>query len=710
MPHTSIPRWLPAAALLAWASVASHAQPLDLVRDGAPQATIVMDQAPTRAAQFAAAELNWHIEQITGTRLPVVCGPQAVSGTRVLVGHSPATQKLGLQNDDFAAQEYLIRFLPDTLVLVGRDKQDDRQPLDYADPATFPGKLDDQATSYAVYDFLERFCGVRWYLPTDVGMVCPQANSLPQNHPSHVKRPSVTEPPTGSGTGSKDGSQNHPSHVGRPSGTGSKTLSIQGTEVRRSPAMKYREMYRAADMPASLSDVPGPRLPERDGRLFMHRQRLLGIQAYACNHSFYGYYDQHLKTSPEWFAKGYDQDLRATAKALTGSGRKYRAYYPNLCYTNPDLIQHVIQRARAYFDTGKLQPSEVGAGDFFSLVPMDSSGQDKFCRCPACQALLHQEPPCKQWRDHAFFWDDKASDYIFGFVNKVARGVAQTHPGKYLTVVAYHQNYYPPTKEPLESNVAVTFCIHAALRPVPAMDRAVRGLLDKWDEEPLGLSTATGPGRPAQGRADQASAAPPRPTQQRPKYLWLYFHRPGPANPFFPGFMAHHLVRQMQDYHRRGFRGIFVEPAYFPRDARQEGGAGRAPIVTLLELYLAFKLADDPTLDGNKLIDEFFPLYYGSAAEPMRKLYEAIEHTYCDPATYASSPATYYGYQTPQIAWKKLGTRARMLEFEALMKEAAQAARTPMEKKRVALFEQSIWNRMQTASRQTAQGTSAQMD
>ena len=626
-----------AAGLLSAVASLGYGESFDVVRDGVPRATIVMAKVPTRAAQFAACELNEHIRKITGASLAIADDRQAVSGNRILVGVSRATAAVGLGSEDFAHQEYVIRFLPKTLILMGRDKEDDCERLDYADPATFPGKWDDQATCYAVYDFLERYCGVRWYLPTDLGLVCPQA----------------------------------------------KTLSVTGVDVRRAPAMKYRELHRAADIPATLTDNPGPRLDRREGELFVHRQRLAGVEAYACNHAFYGYYGRHLKSHPEWFARGFDQDMPAEMRrSIDGRDVRFRPYYPNMCYTNKGFVQHVIERARTYFDTGKIVPGEVAKGDFFSLVPMDSSGRDKFCQCPQCQALLHEVPPCKSWRDHPFFFDDRASDYIFGFVNKIARGVAQTHPDKYLSVAAYHQNYYPPTKEPLEPNVAVTFCIHAGLRPVPAMDLAVRGLLDKWQEE----------------------------SPKRPKYLWLYFHRPGPANPLFPGFMAHHLVKQMADYHRRGFKGVFAEPAYFPKEMREKGYAGRAPIVTVLELYLVYKLADDPGLDGNQLIDEFFPLYYGAAGPAMRRLYEAMERLYCDPATYASSPATYYGYQTPQIAWKKLGTRERLLGFGQLLKEAKEAAKTEMEKKRVRLFEESIWNRMTTASTAAGGGPYDRLD
>jgi hypothetical protein len=54
------------------------------------------------------------------------------------------------------------------------------------------------------------------------------------------------------------------------------------------------------------------------------------------------------------------------------------------------------------------------------------------------------------------------------------------------------------------------------------------------------------------------------------------------------------------------------------------------------------------------------------------------------------------GYQTPNIAWEKLGTKKRMAEFGKLMEEVKSAAKTEMEKKRVELFEKSVWDRMKT--------------
>ena len=67
---------------------------------------------------------------------------------------------------------------------------------------------------------------------------------------------------------------------------------------------------------------------------------------------------------------------------------------------------------------------------------------------------------------------------------------------------------------------------------------------------------------------------------------------------------------------------------------------GESAATRALKLRPSFKLADDPGLDGNQLIEEFFTRYYGSAAAPMKALYCAIEDTYSNPASYPGVPVT----------------------------------------------------------------------
>jgi len=204
------------------------------------------------------------------------------------------------------------------------------------------------------------------------------------------------------------------------------------------------------------------------------------------------------------------------------------------------------------------------------------------------------------------------------------------------------------------------------------MDRAALELMDRWDAE----------------------------SRDRRKSLWLWFCYPNRVDAkTFPPFMAHKLVRDMADYHRRGIRGLFAEPASLPPVLDEAGRrvretATRAPNVNLLELYVTYKLAYDAALDGDALIDEFFRLYYGAAGPAMQALYEAIEAVYTDPANYAFNPTGYFGFQTPEIAWGRLGTAERIAEFGGRMAAARAAAQTDLERRRVALFEQNIWERM----------------
>ena len=81
------------------------ASEITLARDGKPLATIVIGKSPTKSAQLAAAELQYHVEKITGVKLPVVSDEAPVRGTSILVGESKATEALGLRNEDFKPQE-----------------------------------------------------------------------------------------------------------------------------------------------------------------------------------------------------------------------------------------------------------------------------------------------------------------------------------------------------------------------------------------------------------------------------------------------------------------------------------------------------------------------------------------------------------------------------------------------------------------------------
>ena len=420
------------------------------------------------------------------------------------------------------------------------------------------------------------------------------------------------------------------------------TLAVPPGEIRRRPAMSFRTIassqlfFTTPDQPVSMQDYS----------LWRLRMRLGGLP-FVASHSFYGYYDRFLKEHPDWFARGY-------------KGRP-----PQLCYSNPKVVAQVIQDARDYFDGKPAHPGAQVLGNYFGLVPMDNG---QWCKCERCQAQLDADEA-----NNPQFNNGKASGYVWGFVNQVAREVRKTHPDKTLTALAYATYAYYPKGIHLEENIAVQLCLHTRNWWCPSMEVNDRKVLQQWVSREGG---------------------------RRPIYLWLYYCFPGLLGsawhfPVFPGFFAHQVVPQMKLYHECGVKGIFME---------HHGETGHSFLNDQLEMYVTWKLADDPTLDGNRLIDEFFARYYGPAAGPMKGLYEAIEETVCSPANYPESIRTSpsHQHQTEELAWRYLGTPERMARFAELMAAAKKAAGSGIEARRVALFEEGIWKPMQAGAAQCA--------
>jgi hypothetical protein len=178
----------------------------------------------------------------------------------------------------------------------------------------------------------------------------------------------------------------------------------------------------------------------------------------------------------------------------------------------------------------------------------------------------------------------------------------------------------------------------------------------------------------------------------RPLYLWLYYCFPALNSSsgnfhYFPGFFAHQVVPQMRLYHEAGIKGFYIE---------NSSECGATYLMDQLEYYVTFKLADDPTLDGHALIEEFFARYYGAAAIPMKALYGQIEDLFTNPKHYPPEiqKSDAHQHQTEELAWKWLGTPARMTQLQKLMDQAVAAAVTETEKERVRLFQVGIWDYM----------------
>jgi len=254
-----------------------------LVSEGRPSASIVVAQNPTPSARLAALELQYHLRKITGAIVPIRTDREEITGTRILVGESKQTSALGIRGGGFNSLEYLIQFRPDTIILIGRDWQDteenrkelgrdtygrtiqsSRHHIDYhkateqagqgTKPITLPGLFDDQGTCYAAYHFLEKFCRVRWYGPTELNIVLPSQ----------------------------------------------KTLTLRGGEIRRSRDLKHIHAL-GGGWPIIKVQWNNP----NDDELNLYWRRLrIGGEKWAGNHAIWRKTVREVFNDPEYQAKG----------------------------------------------------------------------------------------------------------------------------------------------------------------------------------------------------------------------------------------------------------------------------------------------------------------------------------------------------------------------------------------------------------------------
>ncbi|MBM3859728.1 MAG: DUF4838 domain-containing protein [Verrucomicrobia bacterium] len=126
-----------------------------IVESGEPRASLVVTDNPPAEVQRATAEFQRVLKTMTGASLPT--GDSA--GTpRIHIGRDAFVEKAGLKLDTLDEDGFVIQTIGDRdLVLAGRNPH---------------------GTEFAVYRFLQKHAGVRWYFPTELGEVVPRRASL----------------------------------------------------------------------------------------------------------------------------------------------------------------------------------------------------------------------------------------------------------------------------------------------------------------------------------------------------------------------------------------------------------------------------------------------------------------------------------------------------------------------------------------------------
>ena len=155
----------------------TDAGPVTLVEDAKAKAVIVIpDVSPLRKADKAAGELQEHVHKASGAELPITKSSEYEGGTAVFVGESEASRKAGFTAGGLEVESFRITTGPDSLAIIGYDGETFEAVGPNGQKVT--EKTDSQGTLFGVYDFLERYLGVRWYWPGELGTIIPENSDL----------------------------------------------------------------------------------------------------------------------------------------------------------------------------------------------------------------------------------------------------------------------------------------------------------------------------------------------------------------------------------------------------------------------------------------------------------------------------------------------------------------------------------------------------
>jgi hypothetical protein len=143
------------------------AQAMEIVRDGKPTATIVVAKNASPQVQSAAQLLQKTVAQSSGATLPI---GETASGNALHVGSTPGTAaKLDLKKLD--EEGYVLRALDkNNFVIIGGS---------------------DWGTEFGVDEFLERYLGVRWLMPTELFEDVPQHKTINLPDDANVRQEPV---------------------------------------------------------------------------------------------------------------------------------------------------------------------------------------------------------------------------------------------------------------------------------------------------------------------------------------------------------------------------------------------------------------------------------------------------------------------------------------------------------------------------------------
>ena len=294
-----------------------------------------------------------------------------------------------------------------------------------------------------------------------------------------------------------------------------------------------------------------------------------------------------------------------------------------LCFMNPAVVRTAAQEAREFFDGHPREP-------LFPLVPNDS--YVRACECPFCEKWVLEPPGTRGY----------VSELTWRFVNAVAREVAKTHPDRLVGSLAYARQAAPPkTVERLEPNVAVMHCKQRLMHWNAEYKKQSRTFIRRWTE-----------------------------LRPRAQYVWEYYNRRSRAEGLsYMPMLAPHAIAEDLKWLKRYSSGEFLEAENDPthRKVMRVG-------MFHLNVYVTARFYWDPDQDVDALLDEYYSLFYGPAAAPMKRFFCRLEALWTGQEARRLEENAEGDFSKNVNPWKVIYALPEVKKLFAMLDEAAESA------------------------------------
>ncbi|MCB9769913.1 MAG: DUF4838 domain-containing protein [Candidatus Omnitrophica bacterium] len=398
-----------------------------LVKDGQPTAVIVTADAPTDTAKYAVTELVYHLQRATGARLEVVPESEAPSDvhTRVYIGETETASYNGIDVDRLPREAYAMKSVGNDLFIVGKESEND--PLEENNP--------DVGTLFGVYEFIERYLGVRWLWPGDLGSYVPKSDTVELWTVDEIVPPSLD------------------------------FRSIVWSRIRAVAigGQKLSEEDERLGFSQEVAENYGQAL-----QVLLRRHRMGGMDVKPpTGHAFSGWWKRYGKEHPEWFALRKD--------GTRGNPDPDSPDVP-MCVSNEELQDFIVEQ----WD-GK---------SVLRLGPVDRPGR---CDCENCRAWDGPQPENPPWFAERMYGTDRRSQELFTgvtsdryarFWKTIQEKAAKRNPHVVVSGSFIYENEFPApiTGIQLNKNIYAEFVQwqDPHLRWFPMPDEAFQWIKDQW--------------------------------------------------------------------------------------------------------------------------------------------------------------------------------------------------------------------------------------